>query len=323
VRTRALGRTGLQVSEIGFGAWAIGGNRFGSSYGPTDDKVSRRAVRRALDLGCTFFDTADFYGFGHSEEVLGEALGADRLRVVLATKCGGNFYEKPIRTDFSPEYIVAACERSLERLRTDYLDLLQLHNPDLATIQKGDCFEALEVLKKEGKILHHGVSVHTSEEGLAVVRDGRPEAVQAVYNVFSQRPARDLLPAAEKSGTGIIAREPLANGFLTAKYADDAEFPAGDIRHGWPREAVATRARTARELAGSLARDGRTMAQTAILFALSHPAVSVTIPGAKTPEQVEENLGAWEAAPLVGDEVVALRRLFGGPCRVWERGRPR
>jgi aryl-alcohol dehydrogenase-like predicted oxidoreductase len=311
VKTRKLGRTGLVVSEVGFGAWAIGGDKYGNSYGPTDDKVSKLAVRRALELGCSFFDTADFYGWGHSEQILGQALGEDRAKVVVATKVGGNFYERPPRTDFSPQYIVAACAKSLKRLKTDCVDLLQLHNPDLATIQKGECFEALEALKKQGKIRHHGVSVHTSEEGLAAVRDGRPETVQVVYNIFSQRPGRDLLPAAQEAGVGIIAREPLANGFLTAKYAEDAEFAAGDFRHGWSRQSVAARAMTARELAKALVRDGRTMAQASILFSLSHPAVSVTIPGAKTPLQVEENLGSSEAAPLFGDEVVSLRQLFG------------
>ena len=311
MKTRTLGRTRLEVSEIGFGGWAIGGNRFGNSYGPTDDKVSVLAVHRALHLGCTFFDTADFYGLGHSEELLAKALGEDRKRVVVATKCGGNFYAKPARPDFSPEYIGFACDQSLKRMKTDAIDLLQLHNPDLPTIARGECFGALARLKEMGKIRHFGVSVHTSEEGLACVRDGRPETIQVAFNIYSQRVALDLLPAARQAGLGVIAREPLANGFLTAKYGEDAKFPKGDFRAAWPPEVVAARARAAREIAAVLAPEGRTMAQTAILFSLCHPAIGVTIPGAKTPSQVEENMGAGSATPLIEEEVAGLVRLFG------------
>ena len=131
VRYRTLGRTGIRVSEVGFGAWGIGGNAHGNSYGPTEDATSIAAVRRAIDLGCTFFDSADVYGWGHSEEVLGEALADCRQDVVIATKVGGDFYHGGVRLNFDPGYIAFALDRSLQRLRTDHVDVYQLHNPPL------------------------------------------------------------------------------------------------------------------------------------------------------------------------------------------------
>src|SRR5213076_1251300 len=208
VRRRVLGRTGLAVSPVGFGAWAIGGNRFGNSYGPTDDAESLRAVRRAYDLGCNFFDTADVYGHGHSEQLLGEALAGIRQRVLVATKVGGNFYNRGVNplllgriaeavgrpgrrlaaglplpvthdADFSPEYVRFAVEQSLRRLATDYIDLLQLHNPALSLIADPDTYLVLEDLKREGKIRFYGVSVHPPEEGPPTLEVTRPDTAKS------------------------------------------------------------------------------------------------------------------------------------------------
>src|SRR6266446_8208021 len=150
VNRRQLGRTELSVSEIGFGAWAIGGNAFGNSYGPTDDAESTRAIRRAFELGCSFFDTADVYGHGHSESLLGAALHDVRDQIIIATKAGGG-------GDFTPAYLRMAVERSLERLRTDHIDLLQLHNPPMSLIAAPATYEPLEELKREGLIRFYGV----------------------------------------------------------------------------------------------------------------------------------------------------------------------
>jgi aryl-alcohol dehydrogenase-like predicted oxidoreductase len=325
---RQLGRTGLRVSAIGFGAWAIGGAAFGNSYGPTDDATSRAAIWRALELGCTFFDTADVYGHGHSEELLGAALVAARARdqVVIATKVGANFYNQDIdpalaprlsaylgrpltdfapaavlpvthSANFSPTYLRFACEQSLRRLRTDVIDLYQLHNPSLALIEQGELWQALDELKQAGKIRFYGVSIHQPVEGMAAMASGKPDAIQVVYNLFDQAAAAQLFPLAQAARVAIIAREPLANGFLTGKYHAGASFAPGDLRATWPADYVASRIHAAQALAAAMARPGVSLAQTAIRFVLDQPAVSTVIPGAKTPVQVEHNLAAADLAP--------------------------
>ncbi|HYU20487.1 MAG TPA: aldo/keto reductase [Chloroflexota bacterium] len=215
MNTRVLGRTGLVVSAIGFGAWAVGGNDHGNSYGTTDDETSRRAIRKAVGLGCTFFDTADVYGHGHSEELLGEVLSECSEQTCVATKGGANFsgWGRGQGLDFRPEYIRFACTESLRRLRRDCIDLYQLHNPSLDEIAAGSIFDMLDDLRSEGKIRFYGLSIHRSEEGLAAIEDGRPQTLQVVYNLADQRPARRLFPAAKAAGAGIIARESLWNGF--------------------------------------------------------------------------------------------------------------
>ncbi len=309
MNTRVLGRTGLVVSAIGFGAWAVGGNDHGNSYGTTDDETSRRAIRKAVGLGCTFFDTADVYGHGHSEELLGEVLSECSEQTCVATKGGANFsgWGRGQGLDFRPEYIRFACTESLRRLRRDCIDLYQLHNPSLDEIAAGSIFDMLDDLRSEGKIRFYGLSIHRPEEGLAAIEDGRPQTLQVVYNLADQRPARRLFPAAKAAGAGIIAREPLWNGFLAGKMRAGRVFEAGDIRANWPNEHLTARAQLAETLR-FLERDGaRTLAQAALRFVLANDAVSVVIPGAKTPEQVVENLGALEAPPLNAAE---MRQIY-------------
>jgi len=307
VKYRTLGRTGLQVSEVGFGAWAIGGNAHGNSYGPTDDRISVAAVRRAVDLGCTLFDTADVYGWGHSEEILGQALEGRREDVLLATKVGGDFYHGGVRLNFDPGYIAFALERSLKRLRTDHVDLYQLHNPPAEVMSDPATYEALDSLKAENKISHIGVSIHEPYEGLLCLEAGAPEALQLPFSIVRQE-WDELFAEARRANVGIIAREPLGNGFLSGKIPATATFPPGDIRHPWPGPMVADRARVADRLR-FLARDGRTLAQSALRFVLAVPEVSATIPGAKTPDQVEEDLAASDAPPLTEEELRRVRAL--------------
>lgn len=310
MKTRVLGRTGLRVSEIGFGAWAIGGNAHGNSYGPTADADSIDAVRRAIDLGVTFFDTADVYGWGHSEELLGQALVGRRDEVLLATKVGGDFYHGGVRMNFDPGYIAFALERSLKRLQTDRVDLYQLHNPPAEMMGDPATYDVLEGLKAEHKIDHYGVSVHEPFEGRLCIEAGRPEVLQIPFSLFRQESIEELFAEARKANVGIIAREPLGNGFLAGKIRPDARFPPGDIRHHWPASMIEARAMAAERLS-FLARPGRTMAQAALRFVLAFPEISVTIPGAKTATQVDENARASKAPALTEDEIRKARALFG------------
>lgn len=321
MNTRVLGRTGLAVSEIGFGGWAIGGNAYGNSYGPTDDADAKRALRRAYELGCNFFDTADVYGHGHSETLIGEALSDVRDKVIIATKVGGNFYNRDVHplfkervaqtvgkslddipedavlpvthdANFTPAYLRFAVERSLERLRTDYIDLVQLHNPSLTVIATMETYAVLEQLKREGSIRFYGVSVHPPEEGIAAVNATMPDTVQIVYNLARREPEDAFFPAARAANVGVIAREPLANGFLAGRYAADSTWERGDIRGRMPRPYIAqitALGQRVRELAG---KSGLTAAQLALRFVLDQAAVAVAIVGMKTVQQVDENLNA-------------------------------
>lgn len=319
MKRRILGRTGLAVSEVGFGGWGIGGNRFGNSYGSTDDTESVRALRRAVELGCNFFDTADVYGHGHSEELLGEALAGVRRDVIIATKVGGNFYNRGVHpllqeriaqaagiafdhipadaplpvthdADFSPEYVRFAVTRSLRRLDTDYIDLLQLHNPPLPLIGRPETYAALEELKREGLVRWYGVSVHSPEEGLAAITATMPDTVQIVYNLARREAADRFFPAARAANVGVIAREPLANGLLAGRYTAESRWEAGDIRGRMPAPYVAQLAALGQRVADLAEKASGTAAQLALKFVLDDPTVATTIVGMKTVRQVEDNL---------------------------------
>lgn len=287
---RTLGRTGLSVSEIGFGSWAIGGNAFGNSYGTTDDAESQRAIRRAFELGCNFFDTADVYGHGHSEELLGAALHDVRDQVIIATKVGGNFYNRDMRMDFTPSYLRFAVERSLERLRTDRIDLLQLHNPPLSLIPASATYEPLEAMKREGLVRFYGLSVHPPEEGIAAVNATMPDTVQIVYNLARREAEDTFLPTAYAAQVGVIAREPLANGFLAGRYHAESTWERGDIRSRMPRPYVTQLAALGRRVRELAEKSGMTAAQLALKFVLDRGDVASAIVGMKTVRQVEENL---------------------------------
>ncbi len=312
MRYRRLGKTDLQVSELGFGAWAIGGNKHGHSYGPTDQGESLRAIRRAFELGCTFFDTADIYGHGLSEKLLQQALGANRQACVIATKVGNDFYHGPFRKNFDPDYIRFALEKSLQRLQTDYIDLYQFHNPPLMMLERGEHYEILETLKAEGKIRYYGVSVHDAYEGMMAIDTGKPDVIQVVYNLLRQDPREELLPFAAERDVGVIVREPLASGMLTGKYGPDAAFTEGDVRAEWPQEYLAFQAQLVDKLRFLATEGQRTLAQAALRFVLDEPSVSVVIPGAKTVAQVEENIAAGELGALSETERAAVLDVVEG-----------
>ncbi len=308
MKYRPLGKTGLKVSEVGFGAWQIGGNAHGNSYGPTDDRTSKLAIEKALEMGCNFFDTADVYGHGHSEQLLGEVLSGRREDVIIATKVGGDFYHGTPRMNFNSDYVAFALERSLERLQTDYVDLYQLHNPQVQLIKNPKLYEPLEKLKDEGKIRHYGISVHDPQEGIEAVRHGRPESVQAVFNILRQDAKRSLFQAMREKDVGIIAREPLSNGFLAGKVGADSSFPKGDIRRDFPTS-YKIQVTGAVEKLMFLQSKHRTMAQACLRFILDHKEVSTVIPGIKSVEQAEEDMRASVMPALTGEELLRLKFL--------------
>lgn len=308
MKYRTLGGTGLKVSEVGFGAWAIGGNAYGNSYGPTDDETSVRAIRKAQDLGCNFFDTADAYGHGHSEELLGQALKGNRDDAIIATKVGADFYHDPPRMSFSSDYLSFALEKSCERLQTDHVDLYQLHNPPVQLLRSSKIFDGLEKLVESGRIRYYGISIHDPEEGLLAMKHGRPAAIQVVFNIFRQEAKNRLFETARDKKVAIIAREPLSNGFLTGKYHADSTFPSGDIRFNFPRNYFHGLVSASSQLR-FLETKSRTLAQSALRFVLDHRDISTVIPGAKTPEQTEEDLRASDVQPLTGEELLRIRIL--------------
>ena len=320
---RKLGNTGITVSEIGFGAWAIGGPAGASGaplgWGRTNDDESLATIRRARDMGVTFFDTADSYGFGRSESLLGIVLSRTRHDVVIATKVGvARDSEGRLRKDFSREHIQHAVDGSLKRLRTDYIDLYQLHNPTLHELRRDEIHEAMDRLQEVGKIRFWGVSVTTPEEGIEIVKRGWGYALQVLYNVLNQAPAGELFPLAHEKGYGIIARVPLASGLLTGKFRPDTTFAADDVRQNFltPRrlEEVLPRVDEAKSIIGGTA---RALSEGALRFVLAHEAVSTTIPGMRNVRQVETNVAADEVR--IPQEVIEKLRTRLGDYNFYQR----
>jgi aryl-alcohol dehydrogenase-like predicted oxidoreductase len=277
-----------------------------------DDSVA--AIETALEVGVNFIDTSDAYGAGYSEALLGRALKGRRDKIVLATK-GGNVMVGPNRgqRNFSPDYIDKVLHESLQRLQTDWIDLYQLHNPDLDIITRGDVWELLERRKREGKIRHYGVSTNTIAEGIAAAEGGRAETIQLEYNLLQQEPADKIFPLAQKANVGIIARVPLRRGILTGKMtaADEQRFKGEDVRaRSFKGEAFANELAKAEKLRFLVHGAAKTLGQAAIAFCLAHPAVSVAIPGARNDSQMRENAAAGDLLLPAADlqRVEQLRR---------------
>jgi aryl-alcohol dehydrogenase-like predicted oxidoreductase len=314
MQMRRLGKTGLLVSEIGFGGWAIGGNAFGNSYGATDDTASKAAIRRALELGVTLFDTADVYGHGHSEALLGEALTAwEGPPPVVVTKGGINFYRRDdtLEPDWTPLALAHAVQQSLIRLRRETLDVFLLMNPPVEELDRFRVWETLDALKRAGKIRYYGASVADPSDGVWLLKNNLPvDVLEVAYSLFYQGATVELLPLARKRKVGILAREPLANGFLSGKYGPESKFAEGDIRAALPTEYVAAMAETAAQL-DFLRRDGvRTPTQAALRFVLDDPVVSSVIVGGKTAAQIEENVLAASVPPIDAAERAKVAGVF-------------
>jgi len=294
---------GIKVSEIGMGCWAIGGNAYGNSYGKTNDDESIAAVRKALELGCTFFDTADVYGHGHSERILGTALGSARKDVVIATKAGGAYmYEGFGGMNFSKEYLNFALKQSMLRLQTDYIDVYQLHNPPMPVIQDGEAFAALKDMKDKGKIRFAGISIFTLEEGFAALE--HVDCLQCVFNALDPR-KYELMEAAKRAGVAVIIREPLANGLLTGKYDGKSEFDETDIRCRFPQDYISQIADSVFEVKKKIHRNA-TMSQISLKYVLAFDSVCTVIPGFKTARQVKENIQTSDMPDLTDEEMAVF-----------------
>jgi aryl-alcohol dehydrogenase-like predicted oxidoreductase len=320
MRSRRLGKTGLEVSEVGFGAWAIGG-----AWGPTDDARSLEALHAAVDAGVTFFDTADVYGDGRSERLLGRLLRERDERLVVATKFGR---AAPLDVaNLGYERLRGWLERSRERLGVDTVDLVQLHCPPPEAYYTPAVFEACERLVADGLTAAYGVSVEKVEEGLKAIEYPGVATVQIIFNVFRQRPAELFLGRAAARDVGVIARVPLASGLLTGRLTRETRFEPDDHRafnrHGEEFDVGETFAGVDLDLGlaavdelRALAPDGITLPQLALRWILDFEAVSTVIPGARTPEQARANARASELPPLpaaVHDAIAALYRARIAP----------
>jgi myo-inositol catabolism protein IolS len=298
---RDLGGTGLRVSEIGFGAWAIGGD----AWGPVEDAESLAAMERALELGINFIDTADVYGEGRSESLVSKAISGRRDEVVISTKGGlMGHYREPEREPVYdwPEKIIKACEASLKLLETDHLDVYFCHIWWDKPEETEAFIEAFEQLKNDGKVRAVGVSTNYLDYIKHFDQDGGLDVVQLDYSILNREPERDILPYLEERGIGVVVRGPLRMGLLTGKFSEDTTFREGDIRRSWP-EAQWFKESLKKVQSLKTLEDGRTLGQLALRYVLNHPAVSVAIPGAKTPVQVEANAAASVRPLLSGEDL--------------------
>lgn len=292
---RKFGTTDLLVSEIGFGAWAIGGGAMigntAIGWGDTDDKESIKAIHRSLELGINFFDTADIYGLGHSERVLGETLN-NKKDVIIATKVGNVSRNEQFTVDYSREYILKACEESLKRLKRETIDYYQLHTARLNHLQQGDCLKAMELLQQQGKIRYWGISLNTFDpfpEAEFFMDKKTGSGFQLVLNILNQK-ALPIIKKASAEGYGIIARMPLQFGLLTGKFDKEVSFPENDHRKNRLTKQVVDIANTALVPVWQLCKKyGVTKTQLALSYILNYDEVSTIIPGIRTAAHAESN----------------------------------
>ncbi len=292
---RNFGHTDLKVSEVGFGAWAIGGGAMigntAIGWGDVDDTVSEAAIQAAIDAGINFFDTADIYGLGHSELLLGKTIG-HRKDMIIATKVGNVSRDEQFTVDYSPKHILQACEQSLKRLKRDTIDFYQLHTARLTHLQQGDCIAAMQQLQAAGKIRYWGLSLNTFApfaEADYLLEHELGNGFQLVLNLINQR-SLPLLKKAGEKGFGIIARMPLQFGLLTGKFDKQASFAVNDHRKNRLVPAIVEATAAALAPVWALCEKYQcNKTQLALSYLLSYPEVSVIIPGIRTPEQVAGN----------------------------------
>jgi aryl-alcohol dehydrogenase-like predicted oxidoreductase len=316
---QTLGKSGMKVTKMGFGLWAAGGDY----WGPTEDREVLDAIDEALDAGVNFFDTADVYGGGHSEELLGQAMKGRREQFIVATKIGWlNFDGETARSTYDTvDKLVAGVESNLRRLQTDYIDVIQSHinfrDPTMEVF-----IEGFQKLQREGKVHAYGVS--TSDFGYLKAFNGDDGAstLQIDYSILNRTAEAEIFPYCIEHDIGVIVRGPLAMGILTGKFTPDWAFREGDWRRRW-QETPAEREIFLQDLERveklrPLAQ-GRTLAQLALQFVMAHPAVTVAIPGAKNTRQLEDNVQAALLPPLTDEELAQIDAITppGGGRKIW------
>jgi aryl-alcohol dehydrogenase-like predicted oxidoreductase len=311
MKYRQLGTSGLSVSEIGFGAWGIGGATSGAtSYGITDDITSLAALESALVAGINFFDTSNVYGYGHSERLIGQAFAHRRNKVVIATKAGFVDYQRS--PDFSADAITKSIASSLARLNTDYIDLLQLHNPSANWLKLNpETLLELSRLQGEGKVRALGISVKRPEDAFALLELFPFQSVQANFNMLDIRVVTSgLLQKLSDLGVGLIARTPLAFGFLAGVLTGEEVFAPQDHRSRWPREQIQLWAAGALDLLACCQESFESPAyEVALRFCLSYPEVSTTIAGMLTPVEVASNVLAAQTGSLSLKSLAQIQAL--------------
>ncbi|MFP7300054.1 aldo/keto reductase [Neobacillus niacini] len=322
---RELGNTGLMLSEVSFGTWAIGG-----SWGKTSDSESLKALEYAIDQGVNFFDTADVYGDGHSEELLAKATKGREDQIYIATKfCRKGDIFSP--DNYSYEAVSSYCEDSLRRLGREAIDLYQIHCPATEILKDGQVFDVLNRLQQEGKIRHYGVSVESVEEGLICLENPNVKSLQVIFNLFRQKPLEVLFPKAYESGVGILVRLPLASGLLTGKYTLDHVFEEDDHRsfneNGEAFNVGETFAglgfKKGVELSNQVRwmADGRpSMASAALRWILDQKEVTCIIPGFKNTSQITGNLEALTTKPFSEEEKDKLQVFYEEQVKQYIRG---
>jgi aryl-alcohol dehydrogenase-like predicted oxidoreductase len=318
MKYRKLGRTNYEIGEIGYGAWGIGGTQW---LGGTDDE-SLAALRRAIELGLNFIDTALAYGAGHSEQLVGQVVREAGRRIYVATKVPPKNQLWPARPGigieqvFPYDYILRSTERSLKHLGAETIDLLQLHVWNPEWIARDEWRRALEELKTSGKVQAVGISIndHQPDSALEIIETGLIDTVQVIYNVFDQSPERNLFPLAMARNIGVIARVPLDEGSLTGQINENTRFAPGDFRVGYFR---GDRKKQVREHVESLLRDlgveAASLPEIALRFCLSNPAVSTVIPGMRSLRNAEANCAVPDKGPLPAETLAVLRR------HAWDR----
>ncbi|HOU13953.1 MAG TPA: aldo/keto reductase [Anaerolineae bacterium] len=312
---RNLGRTGWKVSAISFGAWAIGG-----TWGAVQDDESLAALHRAVDLGVNFFDTADVYGDGRSERLLGQLRKARREEILIATKAGRRL-DPHVAEGYNRENLTAFVERSLKNLDAEAIDLLQLHCPPTPVYYMPEVFGVLDDLVAAGKLRHYGVSVEKVEEALKAIEYPNVKTVQIIFNMFRLRPSELFFEQAQKRNIGILARVPLASGMLTGKLKPESQFAPDDHRAFNRDGAAFDRGETfsgvdyavalqAVDELKAICPPGMSLVQFALRWILMFDAVTCAIPGAKRPAQAEENIAAADLPPLSDEIMAQVRRIY-------------
>ncbi len=319
---RTFGRTGWNASEIGFGAWGIGGD----AWGNTDDKDSIAALNKAIDLGVNFIDTADVYGDGHSEQLIAQVRKQRSESLFIATKAGRRLNPHTAAGYNNRENLTGFVERSLHNLEVEALDLLQLHCPPSEVYDMPEVFGILDGLQQQGKLRNYGVSVERVEEAMKAITYPNVKSVQIIFNMFRLKPAEQFFAAAQERNVGIVVRVPLASGLLTGKFKADSQFAANDHRqynrHGESFDQGETFSGVdygtgleAVEELRALLPQGMTMAQFALRWILMFPQVSTIIAGAKNPTQAADNVQASEFPALSQETMRRVQAIYDARIR--------